>query len=261
MSMNIEQWIHEENSAARQLLVNYSRMFNRLDANEFVLFLGDFVTYESQSVFDVMRGKLDVKNYFRGKINAIKGSANTALVRVDVGEIPGSGDCALLYQARSDVDRSLLDFPLGLMTIKADGTGKAGEMLRITVAPSPLSAKGKGLFPGLDDLPMHPHQRPLLHPVGDHGEMKIELWLLDGNISADSRAQSVLNEAIKAFPGTGYQEYRLDALSDDGSVRLKDSGLYGFPGVVVYWKGKLVFRMNGCPGVEQLIAKLRNEIY
>jgi hypothetical protein len=208
MTMNIDEWVREENSAVRKLLVKYSRMFNRLDANEFVPFLGDFVTYESQSVFDVMRGKLDVRNYFRGKINAIKGSANTALVRVDVGEIPEFGDCALLYQAKSDADRSLLDSPLGLMTIKADETGKAGEMLMITVAPSPLSAKGKGLFPGLDDLPMQPHQRPLLHPVEDYGEMKIELWMLDGNIPADSRAQSVSNKVIKVFPGTCYQELR-----------------------------------------------------
>lgn len=51
--MNIDDWIFEENSAARKLLVKYSHIFNSLDANEFVPSLGDFITYESQSVFDV----------------------------------------------------------------------------------------------------------------------------------------------------------------------------------------------------------------
>lgn len=259
--MNVDAWVCEKNSTERKLLVKYARMFNRLDVNEFIPFLGDFVTYESQSVFDMMRGKPDVTDYFYGKIDAIKCSANTSLVRADVGEIPGFGDCTLLYQAKSDADRSMLDAPLGAMKIEVDGVGNAAKMLMITVAPSPSSAKGKCLFPGLDGFPMQPKRKPLLHLIEDYGQMKIELWLLNGNNHADIQAQSVVNEVIQSFSGAGYREYSVDDLCAEDILRLQDTGLQGFPGIVAYWKDKLIFRINGCPEAIQLLAKLRNEIY
>lgn len=258
--MNVTEWIAEKNSAVRDLLVRYARMFNCLESDEFVPFLGDFVIYESQSVFDLMRGKPDVSAYFRGKIEAINRSSDKSSVRADVGVLPGYGDCALLYQSLSKVDRSMLDQPLGVMTIDVDGVGNAGKMLMITASPSPSSAIGTGLFPGLDSLPLQPNQAPLLHPINDYRQLKIELWLLDGKIGLDLRAQSVLSEILPLFPGADFSEYRCDDLSFHDSDRLRDSGLMGFPGVVVYWKGKLVLKLNGCPKADHLIAKLRSAV-
>jgi hypothetical protein len=207
-----------------------------------------------------MCGKPDVSGYFRGKIDAIKRSADKSSVCADVGVLPGYGDCALLYQSLSKVDRSMLDQPLGVMTIDVDGVGNAGKMLMITTAPSPSSAIGTGLFPGLDELPLHPNRAPLLHPINDYRQLKIELWLLDGKIGLDLRAQSVLREIMPLFPGAGFHEHRYDELSFHESDRLKDTGLTGFPGIVVYWKDNLVLKLNGCPEAGHLIAKLRSVV-
>jgi len=261
MLKDTPQWVREGDVTERELLVRYARMANRLDPDEFVPLLSDFATYESQSVFDVMRGKATISEYLRNKILVTKKSGNKGLVRADVGKAPQIGDCVLIYQAKSASDQEILDAPLCLMKIEPDAFGKAGTMFMYTAVPSPQSAIGEGIFPGLDDTPIQPQPDPLLHPVGDYGNLRFELWMLNGKLKWDLEAQTIIQKVIKAFPNSGYKEYRSDDLSVEASSRLGHTGVQGFPAILAYWKNDLIYRKIGCPQAHHIVAALQNIIH
>lgn len=260
MEKELNNWINAGDVRQRELLVGYARMFNRLDIEEFTPLLGDFVTYQSQSVREVMRGKQYVAKYLKVKIENLRRSGNGALVRADLGEAPGVGACVVMYQARSHVDRSSLDEPLAMMHIKPGIDGKVGEMLMVTVAPSPNSAKGTGLFPGLDDQPLQPFKSPLLHPVNDYNKLELVLCLLDGKMRLDLAMQGEMDKVLLQFPGVRYRSIIFNDASIKDSKEVEAASVHGFPSLIAYWNNVLVIKRTGFAKAENLISAIKNVV-
>lgn len=134
------------------LVYRYAEAWNRLDLDEFAPHLAEDVAYESQNVFDVLRGREVVEDYLRQKMETVRRSPD-AEVRAEIGlcgdqrgwtvRVATAGEnraCVLLEQGSSSEPVALV-----LLSVEKD------EVSRIdicTVAPHPSSAHRTGIYPG-----------------------------------------------------------------------------------------------------------------
>jgi hypothetical protein len=127
-----------ETEAARA----YARAFNSLDPAPLIPLLDEDCVYESQYVFDALRGKESVVEYFRGKLKTIKEAGKNAEVFAQLGtmrEIYPGRPCVLM--AQGDHEK-----PTGLVLFQTEGE-KIKRIDMCGALPTPDQAEGSGEYP------------------------------------------------------------------------------------------------------------------
>lgn len=136
------------------LVYRYAEAWNRLEIDDFAPYLAADVTYTSQHVFDELRGRDEVEDHLRGKMETIRQSSENQ-VRAEIGlcgdqrgatvqvlEAAEGRPCVLMQQGESQE-------PVVLTLLDVE-ENKVKEIGICTVAPHPSTAHRTGKYPGSD---------------------------------------------------------------------------------------------------------------
>jgi hypothetical protein len=82
-----------------EALLRYARAFNLLDASWLVDAIADEASYDSQQVFETLRGRAKIARYLGGKITTLQREVASTKVRMELGRHQALGWCALARAA------------------------------------------------------------------------------------------------------------------------------------------------------------------
>lgn len=131
-----------------EALLRYGRAFNLLDPSWVVGAIADAATYDSQEVLEILQGGPKIADYLSDKIATLQQALTTTSVRMELGHHRAVGCCVVAHQWDVATDQVEPCRPVGLMTIKVDGTGRINRFSMVTSAPNPAEAVRTGIFPG-----------------------------------------------------------------------------------------------------------------
>jgi hypothetical protein len=132
-----------------RLCAAYARTVNLLDPRFLEELLAEDVTYESQEVLEVLRGRATVADYIKGKLETVRQGGQGCLARAELAREPGGAPCVLVHQRNSACGRPGLGRPVGTVLLEPDRAGKAKTIFLATIAPTPGECTPTGIFPGL----------------------------------------------------------------------------------------------------------------
>jgi len=251
----IQQWIGQfPNPAQAELCVRYALMFNTLAACWMDGRLSPFVTYGSQSVFETLKGKRHVREYFSGKVENLRASPATqprAELAVDINGFP----CVVMFQPQDDYDRNWLDSPRAYVTFEPDALGLAISIFMITSVPSPASPVRSGIYPGVETA-VRERGKGFVRPSDDFEGMHFSYFLLNGQMRLDQLMMEVAVKVEAAFPGSTRSTMNTANRTSEKD-ELDEVGFYGFPSVAVYWRDKIVYRHEGLIPAQKLMDEIR----
>jgi len=146
-----------DDTPEKELVYCYAEAWNRLDLSDFAPHLAREVTYDSQHVFEQLRGRDEVEHYLRKKMETIRGLPNRQ-VRAEIGlcgnqrgwtvqvfEASENRPCVLLQQGASPDPVALVLLDVEENEEKKDKVSGVGLC---TVAPHPSTAHRTGIYPG-----------------------------------------------------------------------------------------------------------------
>lgn len=116
----------------------YARMVNTLDPSHLGPWLADDLVYNSQWVFDEMRGKQTYLHYITSKFQAIRESGSQVRAEIAYTGLLGIGSCVIVGQTENQA---------GVLVLKMED-GKIASMCMCCV-PAPEECTPTGEFPGL----------------------------------------------------------------------------------------------------------------
>jgi hypothetical protein len=245
-----------------EALVRYARAYNLLEIDWLEDVLHPEVTYESQSVFDVLEGRERVLHYLSGKLQTLKKHGDSCLCRAELAEASRGEYCVRLYQKSGEMDRSFHRNPVGLMEIKVDADGLITTFFLCTVVPSPSSARGSGVFPGLDEEEVWP-AGPKPRLVGPRYEsLTLCLIQLDGNIELDRAMEANVREALRLLPGAVLERIVEDSPkgTQEQSELLAEWMVNSFPVLVVLWNHELLLKFTGVHSSKRILDGISEAI-
>lgn len=225
------------------LCLRYALAFNQLDATWLDGALAPEVTYESQSVFDVLTGPDAVMEYLRGKLNTLRQNPDTK-VRAELALLPQGRPCVAMFQGRNAYHANWLDQAMAATTFSAGSNGRAVRILMITTVPSPATTRRSGIYPGVDAPPTETPKR-FIRPTADYQGLRFEVFLLDGQMGLDREMRARMRQALDSFPGAQYLEFNSQQMKVDEHERVGLAGFNGFPGVAAYWREHLIHTHQG----------------
>lgn len=132
-----------------EALLRYARAFNLLDATWVSGAIAEEATYDSQAVFETLRGRARISRYLSGKIATLQRHIGSMRVRMELGHHRAIGCCVVVHQWDRDTDIGENDHAVGLMTIAVNAEGKIAKFSMATVAPHPCEAQRTGIYPGI----------------------------------------------------------------------------------------------------------------
>ena len=229
--------------ATAELCLRYALSFNKLDASWFLPALAPDVTYESQSVFDVLKGADAVSNYFRGKMNVLRLSRD-ATVRGELAALRTGEPCVALFQARDRYQTNWLGKASANVIFQTDEQGRATSIFMITVVPSPADAMRSGIYPGCEQ-PATESPKRFVRPDTGYAQLRFEVFLLDGQMSLDLEMRRRVNEAASFFPQAQMFEIVIETACESEWRRVDRAGFNGFPAVAAYWKEQIIHLQQG----------------
>lgn len=242
--------------AACRWLIGYAQAINTRDIAPFQDHLAANVTYESQSVFDRMTGADTVLSYWGKKFQSIRKSKNGLVA--ELACFPHGQPCVRLFQAASAYDTNWLDEPVAAMTVTTDKLGSAESCLMITCAPHPGTARGTGIFPGLNQPPTTRVQR-FVRRTPRFDEITLYVFYLDGEFALDRAMAKSIAFVCREIEGLRIVELketeRNAAPEWEAFLQLR---LSGFPSVGTLYEGSPIYRHSGWIDGPELVAALQH---
>ncbi len=250
------EWITTHRPEHATLLWRYAVMFNILDPSWLEGCISPDATYSSQSVFEVLQGSSKIRDYLHAKLESLRESGNSALVRAALAELPGIGEdsaCVAIFQAQSEFDRSAWEVPVCCMSLESrDGLISSFHM--VTGVPFPASARVSNLFPKAG-LP--PSSRPALKDATSCHELCFSLYLLDGECPIDKVARREVQLAMQQFHGASYREIVLARTTQEEDMEITELGFVGFPSLAITLRSQILYRHTGLIGAEMIGSQLK----
>jgi hypothetical protein len=149
---SVGRWIHSQDDTALAVAcVHYAMAFNSLDESWLDGVLARSITYESQSVFEKLSGRVRVVGHLLAKLEAIQAMTESRPI-FEIG-LQSGAPCVIGYQQQEPDDKGWLDKPIANFTFELDEERVIKSILVVTVAPIPSTARGSGVYPGLLDRP------------------------------------------------------------------------------------------------------------
>jgi len=259
--MPIKRSVEELDDAQLDAARTIAKTINTCDPEPLIERLGPQATFESQSSFDVLKGRDEVANYLREKMAAVK-----------TGGIPAIGEVGRINFSPSTSPKGSPGVIISQQNIvgtfwlpKLDEDGKIGSIFGCTVAPSPTSAVGLGERPGLNEEKFHELEG---QRIGRHRE-----WVkgLDGPVEfiafilfsgMAQEWQTRLELVSKCFPGSRFRISIHDLNSTDSSLKslahseAQEFQILGYPAVAVVKGGQMIRSARGSNIIDQVIADL-----
>lgn len=251
----IQQWIATSKDAAlAERCVRYALAFNTLDAEWLDGLFSDTVTYESQQVFDILQGHAAVERHLASKIQTLRGSDRA--VRFELATTPDGEAIVAGFQSAGRLDRNWLSRPLLNVAMKLDDQQRVTSILIITVAPSPVNVHRSGIFPGIDGAVVERPQQ-VIRTAANYGGAELVVLLLDGTIDLDRAMESSVAEALLHLPGavTRTLIHENDGASTEAAMNRAQ--ITGFPSLVAYWHGEIIYRHQGFIPADRLVASIQ----
>lgn len=135
------------------LVYRYAEAWNVLDLDLFAPYMAEEVTYDSQHVFETLKGRDAVEAYLRQKMETIR-YAPGASVRAEIG-FCGSQRGWTVQVLSAEVNRACVLMeqgaspePVALVLLDVEEDRVKGISL-CTAAPHPSTAQRTGIYPGL----------------------------------------------------------------------------------------------------------------
>lgn len=250
-------WInsHPELASSCQWLVRYACAFNSLDISPLKGTLSPWVSYESQSVFEKMTGPKALYAYWEGKFASI--ARSDSKVVAELCTLPRGKPGVTLFQATSSLDTNWLDKPLAVMTAEVNQLGEATNLLMITCTPSPGTARGSRVFPGLTEIPLT-NEKKFIRKSSDYSEIKLYAFYLSGKTSFDSDMACSVNFAKESLPGLEVIEETIAGPDSSAERKTANNFLFvGFPSVGAKFNGKTIYRHQGLIDGHNLVEALK----
>lgn len=143
-------WMSDQGGTAIAAACNrYALALNTLDASWLDGIFSEFVSYESQSVFEKLVGRKRVMGHLLAKLESIRQTTHSKPI-FDVGLQSGTA-CVIGFQQQGPDDVNWRNQPVANFTFALDFVGLIKSILVITVAPVPSTAKGSATYPGLNN--------------------------------------------------------------------------------------------------------------
>ena len=244
-----------------EALLRYALMLNTLDARWLKGCMAPEITYESQSVFEILEGSNRVFSYLEAKMKHIADSGSQGLMIAEIAEIQGiKGQefVVAIYQAKTKTDRMWREAPVAAMQIKIDEHGFINAMLMITAVPSPHLAKGLGITPGYAGGGRQSTAK--LRTSADYNGLRLHLVQLDGRCNLDHDAETAMRAAAKAFPGSSVDvEAHHSMNSEKRKTDLSWSGP-GYPCLGIFWNETFIGRLFGLRSPQEIMEKVRQYV-
>lgn len=250
-------WIasHPEQADVCRWLIGYALAFNSLSIEPLKKSLSPWVTYESQSLFDKMEGPKRLYAYWKGKFESIAKSESKVVA--ELSTLASGQPGVTLYQAGSALDTNWLDKPLAVMTAEVNALCEATTLLMITCAPSPSSARGSRIFPGIDGTPTT-NEKKFIRKSPDYSEICLYAFYLDGVISLDLQMKRSVAFAQESLHGLKVVEETNAGLgSSISQENLNKFHFVGFPSIGATFHGKPIYRQQGLISGERLVEALK----
>ena len=222
-------------------------MFNTLDLTWIEAALSPWVTYESQSVFEVLTGKDAVLKYFVGKILTLK--AGNRKPRGELAITSQGEPCVAMFQPRGQFDRNWLDTPLANVIFNVNENDLISGIFMISAVPSPASARRSGIFPGIEG-PVAGAPKNVIRSAADYKGLRFDFFS-DGS-KLDEMMRQTAYKTLDEFP-----EANRFFLSMEDHEATCASGFIGFPSVAVYYQDEVVFRHQGLISSTELINRIK----
>lgn len=251
-------WINQHQPGHAAMLWRYAAMLNTLDISWMDGCIAADATYSSQSVFEVLEGKVRIQDYLAEKIKALKDSGNNAIVRAAFAELPGTGvgcenACIAIFQADSEFDQSACSAPVCCMDLQLSN-GEITSFSMVTAVPSPASASVTNIFPMAG---MPPTPRLALMDTSSNRDLCFSLFLLDGKCPIDMMAKEQVSLIMQHYSGAIYREVITIPSSPESDFEIGELGFVGFPSFAVKLRGKVLYRHTGLIGAERLNNDLK----
>ena len=251
ISPPVQQWIGASRDPIRAgLCAQIAAGFNRLDFGCIGDLLADECTYGSQSVLEDLEGREVVAHYLSGKLETLRRSGASVLVRAELAEESMDGQpCIALYQRKSTFGKSGIGDLIGYTTVESNEAGKVVRFFTVTAVPRPESCRRSGLFPGLDAEAVERDQNFTGAKLPRSEEVTFVLFVIEGVSICEGMRDSV--EVI--LPD--FLPIRLGQKTDQDEACYHHS-IITFPTLDVVYKEQIVRRVEGYHPADQLRENL-----
>ncbi len=231
---------------------------NTSDPEPLINILSAEVTFESQSVMEVLAGREDVAGYLRDKMASVRSSG--ILPNAEVGQINIMNNVEPGVIIRQEGEIKVFWRP------QLDEEGKISSIFGYTVAPLPSSARGLGETPGLneDDFEHAEKNRIDRHREwvqGLPGPIKFVAFILMSK--TEQEWSTKLSELVKKYPGSSFRVSVHDHNSPDLELRAETFSegrkyeVFGYPGIAVEKNGYVIRKARGTRDIDLLIEELK----
>lgn len=242
-----QSWIASSKEPDRAALcVPLAAAFNCLDVAVLEPFLAESCLYESQSVLEGLRGKVEVLRYLAEKFAALRAAGPGNLATAELAADPGGRPCVLLRQRASGYGRPGLGAIGGFFRVTPAGDGRIGPLLLVTSVPPPGLCVGAGLFPGLADEQV----RQVREFEGGRIPLSDQVTFM---LFAMPRV-SACDEMVRGLGelAAGYAPAKLRLATPKNRATCIEYGVTGFPTLLVLWRGGIVRALDGYHSNEQV---------
>ncbi len=230
---------------------------NTSDPEPLINKLGARVTFESQSVFEILTGREEVANYLRNKMASVKDSG--VLANAEVGRINNM----------NIVEPGVIIRQAGVIRTfwrpRLDEEGNISSIFGYTGVPLPSTARGLGETPGLDedDFERAESKRIDRHREwvqGLTGPIQFVAFILSSKTEQEWKTR--LGKLAKRYPGSSFRVSVHDHNSPDPARRTaaltegRQYEIFGYPAIAVVKDGHVIREARGSTNLDRVIAEL-----
>ena len=245
----VARWIGKQRSrASAEACVRFALALNNFDIEWLRSALSAAVTYDSQSIYETLRGSERVMQYLQKRIEAFRKAPHIA-PRYELGATRMGDPCAIGFFPMGIYDQNWLESPITNVVLKTGRKIGVSSILVITVAPDPRSAYRSGIFPGID---VRSKDALPLEKVGNYAALRFDFYLPDDDSDLSMAMRETASSVEQSFPGAQFFVRVMDQLSTQERVELDKTGFIHFPAVVVYINGEGLYRHSGLIEPEEL---------